>query len=132
MVPFAGIDTSTVLVSAMKTAALNHTLLANNIANADTPHFNPVELDFQATLRAAIEGRGGIDLRTTRPRHFDFRRATPQFERLAFLSKNDYNKVDLDDQLTKLSENTGRYTTYARLLTKRFEQAKRLLNGLGR
>lgn len=132
MVPFAGMDTSRVLVEAMKVAKLNHVYLANNIANVDTPHYNPRELDFQATLRAALEGRGGIDLRTSRPRHLDFRENRPQFERLAFLSKNDYNKVDLDDQMVKLSENTGRYTTYASLLSKRFEMLKSMLNDLKR
>ena len=132
MIPFSGVDTSQVLLSAMKTAETNHRVLANNIANADTPHFTPVHLDFQKTLRANLEGRGGIALRTTRPRHLDYRSNRPQFEGLAFLSKNDYNKVDLDEQLAALSENTGKYTTYARLMTKRFEEAKYLLNTLAR
>lgn len=129
---FAGVDTIRLLTGGMKTAEANHRLIANNIANADTPNFSPTVLDFQKTLRDTLEGRGGFDLRTTRPRHLDFHTDRPQFERLAFLSKNDYNKVDLDDQLVKLGENTSRYTTYARLLRKRFEQQKSLLNALGR
>ncbi len=130
--PFAGVDTSSVLLAGMKTASLNHRFLANNIANVDTPRYNPVELDFKKTLSDAIEGRGGIALRTTRPRHLDFTEHRAQFKHLAFLSKNDYNKVDLDEQMAKLSENTGKYSTYARLLSKRFEMTKRMLNGLTR
>ncbi len=132
MAALAGYDTSTVLYQAMRAAELNHRYLANNIANVDTPHYNPVELDFQKTLREALEGRGGVALRTTRPRHLGFISHRPQFERLAFLSKNDYNKVDLDDQMAKLGQNTGKYTTYARLLAKRFEQTKSVLTALGR
>ena len=132
MAAFAGIDTSHLLLQAMKTAELNHRVIANNLANVDTPHYNATELDFQKTLREALEGRGGFALRTTRPRHLDYTSNRPQFERLAFLSKNDYNKVDLDVELTKLAENRGKYTTYARLLTKRFEQTKRMLNDLSR
>ena len=132
MAPFAGIDTSTVLLEAMKTAELNHRYLANNIANVDTPHYNPIQLDFQKTLRQALEGRGGFALRTDRPRHFDFGEDRLQFERLAFLSKNDYNKVDIDAQMAQLSENTGKYVIYASLLTKRFEVVKDMLNMLGR
>ncbi|HPO14040.1 MAG TPA: flagellar basal body rod protein FlgB [Candidatus Hydrogenedentes bacterium] len=132
MTPFAGVNTDNLLVQAMKTAELNHRVLSQNIANVDTPNYNSVNLDFQKTLRAAIEGRGGFALRTDRPRHLDFSENRPEFERLAFLSKNDYNKVDLDEQMAKLSENTGNYTTYAALLSKRFEMVKSMLNSLAR
>ena len=127
MIPYAGVNTARLLVEGMKVARENHRILANNLANAETPHFNPVELDFQATLRAAVEGRARISLRKTQPRHFDMMLHRPKFERLAFLSKNDYNKVDLDDQMAKLSENTGRYTIYGSLLVKHFEQVKNML-----
>jgi flagellar basal-body rod protein FlgB len=129
-VPFAGVDTTRLLVEAMKVTQENHRILANNIANVDTPNFNPTELDFQATLRNAIEGRGRISLRRTQPQHFERVVHRPEFERLGFLSKNDYNKVDLDDQMAKLAENTGRYTTYASLVIKQFEEVKNMLTAL--
>ena len=132
MTPFAGIDTSILLTKAMQVAQLNHKIIANNIANADTPHFNPTELDFKKTLRIALQGRGGTDLRTGRPRPFSFVRRRPESAKLALLSKNDYNKVDLDDQIAKLSENTGKYIMYANLLRKRFEMTKGMLSGLDR
>ena len=132
MTRYAGVETSTLLVQAMKVREQNHRFLANNIANVDTPHYNPVELDFEKTLRSMVEGRGGLALRTTRPQHFDHESHRVNFERLAFLSKNDYNKVDLDDQMTKLSQNTGEYTTYARLLGKKFEMTKSMLQSLAR
>ena len=132
MTSFAGVDTSDLLVQAMKVRERNHRFLANNIANVDTPHYTPVELDFQKTLQTMIEGRGGVALRTTRPRHFDHESHRTNFDRLAFLSKNDYNKVDIDDQMNKLSQNTGQYSTYARLLSKKFEMTKAMLNSLAR
>lgn len=132
MEPFSSVAVNDLLVQAMKTAEISHRVLASNIANADTPHFNPTHLNFQKTLRAMVEGRGGFDLRTSRPRHLGFTGNSPQFERLAFLSKNDYNKVDLDEEMVKLSENTGKYTTYARLLTKRFSMYSDMLSSLQR
>lgn len=129
---FGGVDTIRLLTGGLKTAEVNHRLIANNIANVDTPNFSPTTLDFEKTLRDNLEGRGGFALRTTRPRHLDFRAERPQFERLAFLSKNDYNKVDMDEQLAKLGENASRYTTYARLLRKKFETQKSMLSALGR
>ena len=128
--PFAGVDTARLLVGAMKVSQQNQSIIANNIANVDTPNFTPTELDFKATLRNELEGKGRVSLRTTQPQHFEKTVHRPEFEGLAFLSKNDYNKVDLDDQIAKLSENTGRYTTYGSLLAKEFESAKSMLSAL--
>ncbi len=111
-------------------AEFNQRIIANNIANADTPNYNSVNMDFQATLRAAIEGKGRLQLRRTHARHLEATRERPQFESLAFLSKNDYNKVDLDEQMAKLSENTGRYTIYGSLLVKHFETVKNMLTNI--
>lgn len=130
MAELTGVDTSRLLVTAMKVAAANQKYIANNIANVDTPNYSPVELDFQAALRSAIEGRGSLSLRRTHPQHFEKTAQGPEFERLAFLSKNDYNKVDLDDQMAKLAENTGRYNVYGSLLVKQFEEVKNMLNAL--
>lgn len=132
MTPFAGVDTTNLLVQAMKVREQNHRYLANNIANVDTPNFTPSEIDFQKTLHTMVEGRGAVALRTTRPRHFDHSTYRTEFDRLAILSKNDYNKVDIDDQMSKLSQNTGDYATYARLLSKKFEMTKSMLNSLAR
>ena len=132
MVPFAGVDTSRVLLEGMKLAERSSECIANNIANVDTPHYNPVHLDFQKSLRAAIEGRGGIALRTNRPRHLDSRQDRQHFEGLAFLSKNDYNKVDLDSEMARLGANTGRYVMYASLLSKRFDVVKNMLSSVMR
>lgn len=129
---FAGVSVDDVLLSAMRAAELNHTVIANNIANVDTPGYTPTQLDFQKTLRETIEGRGSIDLRTSRPRHLDLRSHRPQFEGLAFLSKNDYNKVDLDEEIARLSENTGNYTTYSSIMGKRLEMVKGMLSSLNR
>lgn len=129
---FSGVDATTLLVSAMKTAQMNHRRLANNIANADTPGFNPTNLNFQKTLEAVVENRESLTLRKGASRHLAFKRETVELEDVAYLSKNDYNKVDLDDQLSRLQENTGNYTMYASLLTKRFQMVKNMLSALSR
>ena len=127
---YAGVDTSTLLIQAMKVREQNHRFIANNIANVDTPHYTPTELDFERTLRSMVEGRGGCPPHDpTLPSHHETHRL--DFERLAILSRMT-NKVDLDDQIMKLSRNTGEYTTYARLLGKKFEMTKSMLQSLAR
>lgn len=132
MQSFTGVETTRLLVGAMKTAEINHRYLANNIANADTPGFNPKNVDFKKTLMAVVEGRDSLPLRSSSSRHIHRDRATVEFEGLAYLSKNDYNKVDLDDQLARLQENTGNYTTYAAILSKRFQMVKNMLGAMSR
>jgi len=127
MGPYMGIDTSRLLVAGMRVAQNNHRLIANNIANVETPGYNPVALDFNATLRRAIDGRGRISLRRTRPRHLDASRARPVLKSLVFQSRNDYNKVDIDREITNLAKNTGKYTTFGSILVKQFQMVTNML-----
>ena len=127
MVAFEGVNSVQLLQNAMRVCVQNHTIIANNIANADTPNFTPSKLDFQGTLRETLEGRGRFSLRKTQARHLDITREIPRFEHIALSSKNDYNKVDLEQEMANLSENTGNYTIYGSLLAKQFKQAKDML-----
>ena len=79
----------------MPLAEDNHRIIANNIANLDTPGYNPVEMDFQPTLRDAIGGPGRISLRWTRPQHLDASQFGLRHASLVHSAKNDYNKVDI-------------------------------------
>ncbi len=130
MEPFGGIEVTRVLHNAMRVAATNHRIIANNIANADTPNYNAVRMDFQGTLRAALEGRDRVSLRKTQARHLDSVRYFAKFDNLAISSKNDYNKVDLEEEMSRLSSNTSDYTTYSSLLVKYFQQTKNMLSTL--
>lgn len=130
MAPFAGVDTTRLLVQGMRVAELNHRVIANNVANAETPYFTPTRIDFDATLRDALEGRGRVDLRTTQARHFERSVMRPKLDRVALMSKNDYNKVDLDQEMVELQKNSGRYTMYAGLLVKRFQGISDMLSNL--
>ncbi len=130
MPAFSGVDTIDLLQAGMRTAQMNHRLIANNIANVNTPNFNPVHMDFQETLRAVLEGRDRFSLRRTDPRHLDSTRNLVDFERLADRSKNDYNKVDLEEEITGLAENAGRYTLYSSLLQSRFGQYRSMLTNI--
>lgn len=128
MTSYSGVDTSRLLIAGMRVAQSNNSIIASNIANLDTPGYNPVSLDFQATLRNAIEGRGRISLRKTRPRHLDGGSGVQlSAESLVLSSKNDYNKVDLDKEIANLSKNTGKFNVFGSLLVKQFQMVKNML-----
>jgi flagellar basal-body rod protein FlgB len=52
-------STQLILQRAISGATLRGTVLANNLANADTPGFQPSDVDFHATLKTAIAGGEG-------------------------------------------------------------------------
>ena len=130
MTPYGRVDTTQLLVEGMRVAQFNQRLIANNIANADTPNFNPSRLDFDRTLRRAVEGVGTFQLRKADPRHLSGARIRPVMDRSVLLSKNDTNKVDLDEEMVRLSDNTGRFTTYGDFLVRRFQSIKSMLQDL--
>lgn len=54
--------TQLTLARAISGATLRNEVLANNIANADTPGFQPSDVDFHGALREALgEGREGLE-----------------------------------------------------------------------
>ena len=130
MTAFAGVNTSQLLVAGMRLAQDNHRIIANNIANVDTPRYNPVEMDFQTTLRNAVEGRGRISLRGTRPQHLDASRFKLKRSTVAQTSKNDYNKVDIEKEIADLAKNRARYIGYGSILVKQFSMVKSMLANL--
>lgn len=99
--------------------AQRHT--ANNIANVDTPDFTPTQVDFPASMRAAIRGTGagaGLHLARTDAAHLSapsggIPGAIVQPSQQAD-ARTDGNRVDLDYELTQLARNP--YTTLAELL----------------
>ena len=52
--------TQQALESAMSGSALRNTLLTNNLANVDTPGYQPEDVNFQSTLQSAIQSGSPI------------------------------------------------------------------------
>jgi flagellar basal-body rod protein FlgB len=59
--------TQQALESAMSGSALRNTLLTNNLANVDTPGYQPEDVNFQSTLQAAIQSGSPVSGVTFQP-----------------------------------------------------------------
>jgi len=59
--------TQQALESAMSGSMLRQTLLTNNLANVDTPGYQPEDVDFQSTLANAIQSGQPLDQVTYQP-----------------------------------------------------------------
>ncbi|MGE5559963.1 MAG: flagellar basal body rod protein FlgB [Chloroflexota bacterium] len=131
---FSG-DTWWILERSLDASSLRHRVIANNIANADTPQFKASTVEFEAELRRALEGaspRGVFPF----PRKIAYP-ATPNpvdvaplvVPRRNTVARNDGNNVDIDYEMTALAENDLFYQAIARALNDNFTRLKAAIDG---
>jgi len=96
----------------MNVISLRQKLVASNIANADTPGYKTQDVDFQTSLRSALEG------------------GNPQSVEVSGLAvRNDGNNVDLDREARLLAENAMRFNVAASLFHSNIQQIKEAIHG---
>lgn len=94
-------------------------LLASNIANADTPNFKALDINFAKTLEMA--GGGSLSMAKTSARHLDagsglgLANVKPQY-RNAVQPSVDGNTVDANIEQAQFAENALHYTTTLQFL----------------
>lgn len=87
------------------------TLLASNIANADTPGFQARDLDFKAALQQALSGKAG-PLQTDHAAHLDGTGATADTAlqyRVPMQPSADGNTVDVQVEQAAFMDSALRY-----------------------
>lgn len=97
--------------------------IASNIANAETPQYRAVDLNFAGELERAFERRDA-SLRTTNEKHFAANQGDASAHYVVDYSgatKPDGNNVDLDLQMGKLAYNSGQYSIAANLMRKHLQ-----------
>jgi flagellar basal-body rod protein FlgB len=116
-------------------AALSHKVIADNLANVDTPGFKRSEVVFSEKLKQAFEARAGepqhLAAMRTDPAHLDFSAAPSMNEvqpevitdRGSSL-RNDGNNVDIDREMSLLAQNTVWYSTLAQITQQQFSSLR--------
>lgn len=111
---------------ALTGAWLRHEVLANNIANADTPGYKAARANFQDYLYDAMTPR--VTLAITNPRHIATTRRDTITVTLDTSSVTpDGNSVDIDKEMAELSANAYYYTALSRQLTAHFSLLRRAI-----
>lgn len=112
-----------------------HTVLASNIANAETPGFVAKDVRFEEALRAAATPPQPVPLRQTHPEHLPHISTTNignvQGTLVATPSDDvghDLNTVSIDREMPKLMTNTLHYNASAEILARAFDQLKRTVS----
>ena len=95
--------TQIALERALSGSALRQTVLADNIANANTAGFKRSDVDFQSTLAQALDSSSGAT--PTGIANLNFAQKTDTSATM----RADGNSVDMDSEMAKLSENSVAY-----------------------
>jgi len=99
------------LVKLMSASSKRAEVIANNIANQNTPGFKRRVLAFEELLTKALD-RGGRDLLSIEPQ-LTVDEASPQ--------GSDGNNVNIELEMDAMRQNRLMYETYASILASRFE-----------
>jgi len=105
--------------TALQLRSQRQELLAANIANADTPNYKAVDIDFRQALAAA-----------TSPGSASGQPAAPTLlYRVPSQSSLDGNTVDMDAERSQFAENTVRYEAALRVLNAQIKTMLAALQG---
>ncbi len=121
----------------MDVAVLRRSIIANNIANADTPNFKRSTLNFESELKRAIDSEqpsGRLKAALTDDKHIPFDRSVDYHtvkpkKVLDYLtaSDNNGNNVDLEEEMMAELNNQLRYEIMTRSLANQFSQINTVL-----
>lgn len=118
-----------VLDKAADAANTRNEVLANNIANVDTPNYKRKDVSFQRYLEQALIGAESLDTRIgeVNTHLYDFNGVT--YTDTGVLSyRLDGNNVDIDTENAYLAENQIRYNALVEQIGQEFSRYKTVLS----
>lgn len=122
--------TQDILQRSMSASMIRQEVIADNIANADTPHFKRSEVAFESELARALNS---YDPRTfpeavTNSRHIPFYRPKDyrEVKPIVYVDyttsyRNDGNNVDIEKEMVDAKENALRYMAMAQRVSDNFK-----------
>lgn len=125
------------LTREMAVTTLRRDVIANNIANADTPNFKRSDLNFESQLKRALDSEqtaGSLPPYLTNPKDIafdkpmDWRQVRP-VRVLDYLTeaKNNGNNVDIEQEGIDSLNNQLMYTTLAQVISSEFQRVNIVL-----
>lgn len=121
----------------MDVSVLRREVIANNIANADTPNFKRSVVDFESQLKVALNSErpnSNLEAKMTDSRHIpfyrpiDYRTVGPR-RVLDYLSTTDNNgnNVNLEQEMMNSLNNQLEYQLLSQALTSQFQRVNLVL-----
>jgi flagellar basal-body rod protein FlgB len=118
-----------VLHKAADASLLRNEIIANNIANIDTPNFKRSDVNFEGILRNQLQGGQPLDKKVANVKLQNLEPVV--YKDNSNLSyRLDGNNVDIDVESANLAENQIRYNALVDSISHEFNRIKTVLNGL--
>ncbi len=112
------------------------TILASNLANADTPNYKARDLDFKAALRDAMPGATAparVRMLRTHVGHLDAASVRPRLDGVSYRTPHqaslDGNTVDADVERGEFTKNALAYMVSLRFLGGKFKSIASAIKG---
>ena len=110
-----------------------NTVIAGNISNIDTPKYRPKDIDFKEALARTLESDNELKLSRTNPGHMNIEMNSQGIEPLEEKGEwNGYNWVNIDKEMTKLTENNLIYMGAVETLLRKIALIKEVIKEGGR
>lgn len=107
-------------------------VLANNLANADTPGFKARDIDFQAMMQKAQESVSGLSMNRTHQGHMDTSSPGSDGEllyRTPHQPSIDGNTVDAQEEQSRFMRNAMDYQASFQFLSSKFSGLTKAIKG---
>ncbi|HEY7065163.1 MAG TPA: flagellar basal body rod protein FlgB [Chloroflexota bacterium] len=132
----ANSSTDRLIQAAMSGLSTRQRVIADNVANVDTPGFKASHVDFEAALKQAqSSGDGGVRLagyRGSQGMQAEPAKVEPTITVDQSSRREDGNNVDVDQQMLELAQTNITYNALTTLTNARFGILRTVINGVAR
>lgn len=128
--PILSGSTVQTLKSALDGLSAQQKVIGQNISNVDTPGYHAQKVDFKAALRRVLNQNGKVVMQTTHKAHLSSTRPLDHFQislREGGALRADGNNVDIDVELTQMTETVIQYQALTQLISKKFAGIKQII-----
>lgn len=117
------------ITKVMDLALKRNEAITSNIANAETPGYRAVDVDFGGELERAFQSNPDTGIKKTHTRHMDLEtNGTSRYvEDYSGATRADGNNVDLDIQMGKLVLNSGKFSSGASMIRKKLQMMRQAI-----
>lgn len=130
--------TITLLERNIHLRAQNHSQIAANIANSETPGYVPSRLRFEEQLKGALEQGPKAASAITNSRHIPLKGQGQALESVQGVLQEsptgtpgrDGNGVELEQEMSQMAENQILYTASIQIIGKKFDSLRSVIRGV--